>query len=147
MNRTTIRCVACCYMCVLRAILVASRPRIGGYSQARTLVHSYVRMSQLDRTSWKGTAGQGSAISDETGTRPTGFPMCICICPSPGRIDSNKQCFHNQSMHTCLLRATILSTRCGHVIKTVSSSYSLFTEITAAPSATADSRAARFPIA
>jgi hypothetical protein len=33
--------------------------------------------------------------------------MCICICPSPGRIDSNKQCFHNQYMHTCLLRATV----------------------------------------
>ena len=32
--------------------------------------------------------------------------MCICICSSPGRIGSNKQCFHNQFMHTCLLRAT-----------------------------------------
>jgi len=32
--------------------------------------------------------------------------MCICICPSPGRIGSNKQCFHKQYMHTYLLRAT-----------------------------------------
>ena len=83
---------------------VANRPRLGGYSQARTLVHSYARW---EGTSWKGTAGQGPAIRKRQVLDPQDFPMCICICPSPGRIGSNKQCFHNQYMHTCLLRAKI----------------------------------------
>ena len=29
---------------LMKAIIVANRPRLGGYSQARTLVHSYARM-------------------------------------------------------------------------------------------------------
>src|ERR1700743_458938 len=60
------------------------------------------------RTSWRGagTAGQGPAIRTRQVLDRQGFPMCISICSSPVRIDSNKQCFHNQYMHTCLLRAT-----------------------------------------
>jgi len=69
-------------------------------SYTRTLVCQLGR-NQLERYSWTGTS-----YSYETGSRPTGFPMCICICPSPGRIGSNKQCFQNHFMHTCLLRAT-----------------------------------------
>jgi hypothetical protein len=52
---------------------VASRPRFGGDSQ----VHSWYRPAgerpSWVGTSWKGSAGQGPAISDETGTRPKGF--------------------------------------------------------------------------
>jgi hypothetical protein len=33
---------------------VANRPRLGGYSQVRTLVHSYIRMPQLEGYSWTG---------------------------------------------------------------------------------------------
>src|SRR2546423_3718677 len=69
-------------------------------------------MGQLERpswagTSWTGTAGQGPAIRTRQALDRQGFLMCISICSSPSRIDSNKQCFHNQYMHTCLLRATI----------------------------------------
>jgi len=65
----------------LQLPFVVSRPRVGGYSQARTLVHSYTRtfvhsyirtlVHSYTRTfvylswtgtSWSGTAGQGSAI-------------------------------------------------------------------------------------
>ena len=58
-------------------------------------------------TSWTGTAGQGPAIRTRQVLDRQGFLMCISICSSPGRIGSNKQCFHNQYMHTCLLRATV----------------------------------------
>ena len=73
-------------------------------------------------TSWTGTAGQGqvqldrgrhswtgTSYSHETGTRPTGFSFVYKYLLVPSRIDSNKQCFHNQYMHTCLLRATPFS--------------------------------------
>src|SRR5947208_10269816 len=62
-----------------------------------------------DRYSWTGagTAGQGPAIRTRQVLDRQGFPMCISICSFPSRIDSNKQCFHNQYMHTCLLRATL----------------------------------------
>src|ERR1700760_1652251 len=73
--------------------------RVGRVSVAiRRLVHS----------SWTGagTAGQGPAIRTRQVLDRQGFPMCISICSFPSRIDSNKQCFHNQYMHTCLLRAT-----------------------------------------
>src|SRR5271154_348554 len=57
------------------ALLVASRPRFGCDSQARTpqLVWTSWRetqlgRNQLDRLSWTGTS-----YSHETGTRPTGF--------------------------------------------------------------------------
>ena len=94
---------------------VASRPRLGGYSQARTLQlvwaswrETQLGRNQLDRYSWTGagTAGQGPAIRTRQVLDRQGFPMCISICSFPSRIDSNKQCFHNQYMHTCLLRAT-----------------------------------------
>src|ERR1700739_97311 len=79
---------------------------------------------QLDRgryswtgTSWTGagTAGQGPAIRTRQVLDRQGFPMCISICSSPGRIGSNKQCFHNQYMHTCLLRATASTMADSHV--------------------------------
>src|ERR1700756_484473 len=98
--------------------LVASRPRFGGYSQARTLQlvwaswrETQLGRNQLDRYSWTGagTAGQGPAIRTRQVLDRQGFPMCISICSFPSRIDSNKQCFHNQYMHTCLLRATQLT--------------------------------------
>ena len=58
---------------VRRKTTVASRPRIGGDSQA----HSWYRPAGVRPswvgTSWKGSAGQGPAVSDETGTRPKGF--------------------------------------------------------------------------
>src|SRR3989440_3627231 len=54
-----------------------------------------------DRHSWTGTS-----YSHETGTRPTGFSYAYKYLLVPSRLDSNKQCFHNQYMHTCLLRAT-----------------------------------------
>src|SRR5579859_7629408 len=54
-----------------------------------------------DRHSWTGTS-----YSHETGSRPTGFSYVYKYLLVPSRIDSNKQCFHNQYMHTCLLRAT-----------------------------------------
>src|SRR2546423_12246794 len=54
-----------------------------------------------DRHSWTGTS-----YSDETGSRPTRFSYVYKYLLVPSRIDSNKQCFHNQYMHTCLLRAT-----------------------------------------
>ena len=95
-------------------LYVASRPRFGGYSQART--------PQLVWASWKDPAGQelagqaqldrdrhswtGTSYSHETGSRPTGFSYVYKYLLVPSRIDSNKQCFHNQYMHTCLLRAT-----------------------------------------
>ena len=82
----------------VRFSVVASRPRVGCYSQART--------SQLVWASWTGTAGQGPAIRTRQVLDRQGFHMCISICSSPGRIGSNKQRFHNQYMHTCLLRAT-----------------------------------------
>src|SRR2546430_6649975 len=91
-------------------IAVASRPRFGCYSQARTpqLVWASWRETQLgrnqldrDRHSWTGTS-----YSHETGSRPTGFSFVYKYLLVPSRIDSNKQCFHNQYMHTCLLRAT-----------------------------------------
>src|SRR5271155_1903038 len=89
---------------------VASRPRIGGYSQARTLQlvwtswrETQLGRDQLERFSWTGI---GYNRTRQVLGRE-GFLMCICICSSPGRIDSNKQCFHNQYMHTCLLRATV----------------------------------------
>jgi hypothetical protein len=50
-------------------ITVASRPRFGGDSQAL----SWYRLAEM-RPSWKGSAGQGPAIPDETGTRPREFP-------------------------------------------------------------------------
>jgi len=87
---------------------VANRPRLGGYSQACTLVRSYVGWAG---TSWEDTAEQGPAIRTRQALDRQGFPMCICILPSPGRIGSNKQCFRNQYMHTCLLRATDPTTR------------------------------------
>src|SRR5437868_1540786 len=80
------------------AARVASRPRFGCYSQARTL---QLGRTQLDRHSWTGTS-----YSHETGSRPTGFSYVYKYLLVPSRIDSNKQCFHNQYMHTCLLRAT-----------------------------------------
>src|SRR3954451_22609263 len=66
-----------------------------------------------DRYSWTGagTAGQGPAIRTRQVLDRQGFPMCISICSFPSRIDSNKQCFHNQYMHTCLLRATSMTQR------------------------------------
>src|SRR2546423_3295139 len=54
-----------------------------------------------DRHSWTGTS-----YSHETGSRPTGFSFVYKYLLIPSRIESNKQCFHNQYMHTCLLRAT-----------------------------------------
>ena len=59
-----------------------------------------------DRHSWTGTS-----YSHETGSRPTGFSFVYKYLLVPSRIDSNKQCFHNQYMHTCLLRATIVERR------------------------------------
>ena len=59
--------------------------------------------NQLDRHSWTGTS-----YSHETGSRPTGFSYVYKYLLVPSRIDSNKQCFHNQYMHTCLLRATVV---------------------------------------
>ena len=57
------------------ATIVASRPRFGGDSQARTLQlvwtswrETQLGRNQLDRLSWTGTS-----YSHETGTRPTGF--------------------------------------------------------------------------
>src|SRR5256714_2500406 len=89
---------------------VASRPRVGGYSQARTpqLVWASWRETQLgrnqqDRYSWTGTS-----YSHETGSRPTEFSFVYKYLLVPSRIDNNKQCFHNQYMHACLLRATYL---------------------------------------
>ena len=65
------------------------------------------RPSWLDRHSWTGTS-----YSHETGSRPTGLSFVYKYLLVPSRIDSNKQCFHNQFMHTCLLRATVVcSTR------------------------------------
>ena len=85
-------------------ITVASKPRVGCYSQARTpqLVWASWRETQLGRHSWTGTS-----YSHETGSRLTGFSFVYKYLLVPSRIDSNKQCFHNQYMHTCLLRATI----------------------------------------
>src|SRR5256885_13429517 len=54
-------------------------------------------------TSWTGTAGQGPAIRTRQALDRQGFLMCISILLVPSRLDSNKQCFHNQYMHTCLL--------------------------------------------
>jgi len=86
--------------------------RIGRASVAiRRLVRSYVRMSAGQGASWEDTAEQGPAIRTRQALDRQGFPMCICILPSPGRIGSNKQCFRNQYMHTCLLRATDPTTR------------------------------------
>jgi hypothetical protein len=89
--------------------LVASRPRIGGYSQARTLQlvwtswrETQLGRDQLERFSWTGI---GYNRTRQVLGRE-GFLMCICICSSPGRTDSNKQCFHHYFMYTCLLRAT-----------------------------------------
>src|ERR1700739_1867169 len=76
---------------------VASRPRVGCYSQTRT---PQLGRNQLDRHSWTGTS-----YSHETGSRPTEFSFVYKYLLVPSRIDSNKQCFHNQYMHTCLLRA------------------------------------------
>jgi hypothetical protein len=80
---------------------------------AGSYARTFVRPSWTG-TSWKGRAGQGPAIRTRQVLDRQGFPMCICIYPSPGRIGSNKQCFHNQYIHTCLLRAT-LSTLAGRV--------------------------------
>jgi hypothetical protein len=52
---------------------VASRPRFGGDSQALSWsIPAEMRPSWVG-TSWKGSAGQGPAIPDETGTGPKGF--------------------------------------------------------------------------
>jgi len=81
--------------------------QVGRVSVAiRTFVRSYIRTPQLDRNQLDRHSWTGTSYSHETGSRPTGFLMCICICSFPGRIGSYKQCFHNQFMHTCLLRAT-----------------------------------------
>ena len=77
---------------------VASRPRVGCYSQGRT--------PQLVWASWTGHSWTGTSYSHETGSRPTGFSYVYKYLLVPSRIDGNKQCFHNQYMHTCLLRAT-----------------------------------------
>src|SRR5271168_2948440 len=77
----------------------------------RRLVHHSWYGPAVERpwagTSWKGTAGQGPAIRSRQALDRQDFPMSISIDRPPGRIDGNKQCFHNQYMHTCLLRATL----------------------------------------
>jgi hypothetical protein len=85
--------------CVRKEVSVVHRLRFGGDSQIRTL--------QVVWTSWKGSAGQGPAISYETGTRPKGFSH-VYKCQLATQVEQidNKQCFHNHFMYTCLLRAT-----------------------------------------
>ena len=71
----------------------------------RRIIRTLVYLSWTG-SSWKGKAGQGPGVSQETGSRLTGFSFVYKYLLVPSRIDSNKQCFHNQYMHTCLLRAT-----------------------------------------
>jgi hypothetical protein len=84
---------------------VASRPRFGGDSQA----HSWYRPAgvrpSLVGTIWKGSAGQGSALSGKTGTRPKGYQVITQL--------ENKQCFHNHYMRTRLLCSSVL---CSHTV-------------------------------
>jgi hypothetical protein len=93
MRLQTARCQNCCEQAAPRWLFAGSYAR------------TFVRPSWTG-TSWKGRAGQGPAIRTRQVLDRQGFPMCICIYPSPGGIGSNKQCFHNHYMHTCLLRAT-----------------------------------------
>jgi|SRR5271170_6120446 hypothetical protein len=82
--------------------------RVGRVSVAiRRFIHHSWYEPAGERSSWAGTAGQGPAIRTRQVLDRQGFLMSITICSSPGRIGSNKQCFHNQFMHTCLLRATV----------------------------------------
>jgi hypothetical protein len=84
---------------------------------AAELVHHILSVLRVGRVSvairrfihhsWYEPAGQGPAIRTRQVLDRQGFLMSITICSSPGRIGSNKQCFHNQFMHTCLLRATV----------------------------------------
>jgi hypothetical protein len=78
---------------IRRVNSVASRPRIGGYSQARTLQlvwtswrETQLGRDQLERFSWTGI---GYNRTRQVLGRE-GFLMCICICSSPGRTDSNQ---------------------------------------------------------
>src|ERR1700755_1989611 len=57
-------------------VRVANRPRFGGDSQALSWYRPAEMRSSWVGTSWKGSAGQGPAISDETGARPRVF---ICL--------------------------------------------------------------------
>jgi len=90
-------CRGCCEYAACR-LLFAGSYTTAGMGQLET----QLGRNQLDRHSWTGTS-----YSHETGSRPTGFSYVYKYLLVPSRIDSNKQCFHNQYMHTCLLRATI----------------------------------------
>jgi hypothetical protein len=57
-------------------ICVASRPRFGGDSLALSWYRPAEMRPSWIGTSWKGSAGQEPAISDETGARPRIF---ICL--------------------------------------------------------------------
>jgi hypothetical protein len=51
---------------------VAGRPRFDGDSQAHSWYRPASERPNWVGSSWKGSAGQGPAISDEAGTRPKG---------------------------------------------------------------------------
>jgi hypothetical protein len=61
---------------------------------------------------WYGPAGEVQLDRDQRFARDRhstdGVFLCLWVSARyPGRIDSNKQCFHHHFMSTCLLRATI----------------------------------------
>ena len=62
-------------------------------------------MGRLERD----PAGQGPAIRTRQALDRKDF-LCLQVSARyPGRINSNKQCFHHHFMYTCLLRATQLT--------------------------------------
>jgi hypothetical protein len=69
-----------------------------------------VAIRRLVHHSWYGPVGEVQLDRDRLFARDKHSTdrvlMSISIRSLPGRIDSNKQCFHNHFMYTCLLRAT-----------------------------------------